>query len=92
MQRGYAGIHVRAGVHQFDPRLPEAVGDLSFSMRFRGTLIYVYLAGGQLAIAVDREAMSRPIRIEVDGEVRELRPGDRTTFKMAARSAQTGHD
>ena len=55
-------------------------------------MICVTLAGGQLDIAVDRKAMSRPIRIGVDGEVRELCPGDRTTFEMAARSVQTGHD
>ena len=92
VQRGYAGIRVRAGVLHFDPRLPERVGDLSFSMRFRGAVICVTLAGGQLDIAVDRKAMSRPIRIGVDGEVRELCPGDRTTFERAARSVQTGHD
>ena len=43
-------------------------------------------------IAVDPKAMSRPIRIGVDGEVRELCRGDRTTFEIAARSVQTGHD
>jgi len=91
VQRGYAGMRVHAGVLHFDPRLPERVGDLSFSMRFRGAVISVTLADGQLAIAVDQEAMSRPIRIGVDGEVRELCPGDRTTFDLAARSAPTGH-
>ena len=92
VQRGYAGMRVHAGVLHFDPGLPEGVGELSFSMRFRGTLIRVTLAAGQLTIAVDREAMSRPIRIGVDGEVRELCPGDRTTFELAARSAPPGHD
>ena len=51
-------------------------------MQFRGTPIRVTLADGGLTVAVHTEGFSRPIRIAVGDEVRELRAGDHHTFAL----------
>src|SRR5271166_1958921 len=91
IQRGYAGVRVRDGVLQLDPRPPEQLGNLSFSMRFRGTPISMTLAGHQLTVDVQGEGVSRPIRVQIDDEVRELCPGDRTTFDLSTPPERTDH-
>jgi hypothetical protein len=46
-------------------------------MQFRRTPIRVTLARGELTVVADAEGFSRPVRVGVDDEVRELRAGDR---------------
>jgi trehalose/maltose hydrolase-like predicted phosphorylase len=84
MQRGYAGTRIRDGVLEFEPRLPKELDGLSFSMQFRGTPVRVGLGGGRLTATVHPEGVSRPINVSVAGEVRELRPGQTTTFELGA--------
>src|SRR6185436_6793537 len=81
VQRGYVGTQIRDGVLYFDPRLPAEVDRLSFHMQFERTPIRVSFEDGKLALAVDPEGGSRPVRVGVGGEVRELRPGDRWVFE-----------
>src|SRR5215469_4347829 len=76
LQRYYAGAHIRDDVLSFDPRLPSALGDLSFPMQFRGAPILVTLASDRLTLAVHPEGVSHPIRVGIPGDVRELCPGD----------------
>ena len=82
VQRGYVGTHIRDGVLHFDPRLPSRLDGLSFSMQFHGTALRVTLAGGRLALAVNPEGVSRPIKVGVGSEVRELGAGDHATFDL----------
>ena len=82
IQRGYAGSDIRDGVLYFRPRLTDRLDGLSFPMQFRGTPIRVTLADGGLTVAVHTEGFSRPIRIAVGDEVRELRAGDHHTFAL----------
>jgi hypothetical protein len=42
----------------------------------------VTLTGERLTLASDPEGVSRPIRVGVPGDVRELCPGDRTMFEL----------
>jgi trehalose/maltose hydrolase-like predicted phosphorylase len=81
VQRGYVGTQIRDGVLYFDPRLPAEVDRLSFRMQFERTPIRVAFEDGKLALAVDPEGVSRPVRVGVGGDVRELCPGDRCVFE-----------
>ena len=87
VQRCYAGSFVRDGVLHFDPRLPSRLDGLSFPMQFRETPIQVTLAGHRLTLAVKPEGVSRPIRVGACGDVRELCPGEQTTFELSQNPA-----
>jgi trehalose/maltose hydrolase-like predicted phosphorylase len=82
IQRGYVGSDIRDGVLHFSPRLTDRLDGLSFPMQFRGTPIRVTLADGGLTVAVHTEGFSRPIRVAVGDEVRDLRAGDHHTFAL----------
>jgi trehalose/maltose hydrolase-like predicted phosphorylase len=90
MQRNYAGTHVYDGVLHFNPQLPSRLDSLSFSMQFRETPIQVTLAGDHLTLAVPPEGASRPVRVAVRDDVRELCPGDQTVFELSRNPATTG--
>ncbi len=82
VQRSYAGASVRDGVLFFEPRLPEHLEGLEFSMQFRGMPLWVSLKGGELTVAADPEGHSRPVRVGLDDHVGELCPGDRWTVTL----------
>jgi trehalose/maltose hydrolase-like predicted phosphorylase len=90
VQRGYTGTHVREGILYFDPRLPSRLDGLSFSMQFQETPMVVTLTGDRLTLAIHPEGVSRPVRVGVRDDVRELRPGDRTVFELSQDSAVAG--
>jgi trehalose/maltose hydrolase-like predicted phosphorylase len=82
VQRNYAGVHIRDGILCFDPHLPSALDDVSFSMRFHGTPVQLALTRERLRLSVHSEGVSRPIEVGVGEETRELCPGDQTTFEL----------
>jgi trehalose/maltose hydrolase-like predicted phosphorylase len=84
IQRFYAGTTIREDVLHFTPCLPGPLDGLSFAMQFRGTPILVALDDARLTVAVHSEGVSRPIRVGVGDEIRELCPGDERTFEMTA--------
>jgi len=90
VQRNYAGTHVYDGVLHFNPQLPTRLSSLSFSVQFRGTQIQVMLTGRRLTLAVHPEGGSRPVRVAVGGDSRELCPGDQTVFELSRNPAATG--
>jgi len=90
MQRNYAGARVYDGVLHFNPQLPSRLDSLSFSMQFRETPIQVTLTGDHLTLAVHPEGASRPVRVAVRDDARELRPGDQTVFELSRNPATTG--
>ncbi len=90
MQRNYAGAHVYDNVLHFNPQLPSRLDSLSFSMQFRETPIQVTLTGDHLTLAVHPEGASRPVRVAVRDDVRELRPGDQAVFELSPNPATTG--
>ena len=83
VQRYYAGTQIRDGVLYFTPRLPSGLDGLSFPLQFRETSLLVTLGGGQLTVAVHPDGASRPIRAGIQGDIRELCPGDRAVFGLA---------
>jgi len=58
-------------------------------MQFRETPIQVTLTGDHLTLAVHPEGASRPVRIAVRDDARELRPGDHTVFELSRNPATT---
>ena len=84
MQRAYPGSEIRDGVLRFEPRLPAAVGGVSFWMQFRRTPVHVSLDHHRLELTVHREGADRPIKVGVGDDVRELCPGDTETFTLSA--------
>jgi len=87
IQRGYLGSRIRDGVLYFKPRLTDRLDGLAFPMQYRGTPLTVTLQTGELRVAVKGEGLSRPIRVGVGDDVRELCPGDEWTFALAAQPA-----
>jgi trehalose/maltose hydrolase-like predicted phosphorylase len=81
VQRSYAGTHIRDGMLCFGPHLPKELDELSFSMKFQGTPLRVALAQGRLTVVADREGVSRPIKVAIGDDVRELCPGDQEIFQ-----------
>ena len=58
-------------------------------MQFRGTPMTVTLEHGELTVVVPAEGFSRPVRVAVGDEVRELCGGDRHTFALAPTTSAT---
>jgi trehalose/maltose hydrolase-like predicted phosphorylase len=87
VQRIYLGAEIRDDVIYFDPRLPERFDGLALPMQFRGTPMTVVIEGSELTVLALADGFSRPIRVGVGDEVRELGGGDRCTFTLAPRAA-----
>ena len=75
LQRGYVGASVRDGVLHFAPTLTDRLDGLTFPMQFRGTSIRVSISGDELTVHTLTEGFSRPVRIGIGDEVRELAAG-----------------
>jgi trehalose/maltose hydrolase-like predicted phosphorylase len=73
-------------VLRFQPRLLDRLEGLRFSMQFRGTSLRVHLSGGKLTVLSDAEGFSRPVRVGVGDEIRELGTGEQWTFMLQPES------
>ncbi|MGH3945379.1 MAG: glycosyl hydrolase family 65 protein, partial [Pseudonocardiaceae bacterium] len=76
LQRSYVGASVRDGALHFDPMLTDRLDGLTFPMQFRGTSIRVSISGDELKVHTLAGGFSRPVRIGIGGEVRELAAGE----------------
>ncbi|MBA3737476.1 MAG: glycoside hydrolase family 65 protein [Actinobacteria bacterium] len=76
LQRSYVGATVRDGVLHFAPTLTDRLDGLSFPMQFRGTSLRVSISGGELTVHTGAEGFSRPVRIGIGDEIRELAAGE----------------
>jgi len=76
LQRSYVGANVSDGVLHFDPTLTDRLDGLSFPMQFRGTSIRVSISGDELTVTALAEGFTRPVRIGIGAEVRELAAGE----------------
>ena len=59
-------------------------------MQFRETPILVTLTGDRLTLAIHPEGVSRPVRVGVLDDIRELRAGDRAVFELSRDLPTTG--
>ncbi|HEY6424174.1 MAG TPA: glycosyl hydrolase family 65 protein [Pseudonocardiaceae bacterium] len=92
LQRGYAGASVRDGVLHFNPTLTDRLDGLTFPMQFRGTSIRVGISGDELTVHALAGGFSRPIRIGVGEEVRELAPGAQWVAPLRRGTTGEGSD
>lgn len=76
LQRSYVGAKVRDGVLHFAPTLTDRLDGLSFPMQFRGTSIRVGICDEELTVQALAEGFSRPVRVGIGDEVRELAAGE----------------
>ena len=86
IQRAYTGAEIRDGVLYFAPALTEQLEGLSFPMQVRGTPIRVAVRDGELTVVITG-GFSRPIKVGIGDDVRELGAGERCTFKLATVAA-----
>ena len=87
LQRSYVGANVSDGVLHFDPRLTDRLDGLSFPMQFRGTSIRISISGDELTVTVLAEGFTRPVRIGIGAEVRELAAGGEWVAPLRLRRA-----
>ena len=66
---------MRDGVLHFAPTPTDRLDGLTFPMQFRGTWIRVSISGDELTVHTLAEGFSRPVRIGIGDEVRELTAG-----------------
>jgi trehalose/maltose hydrolase-like predicted phosphorylase len=81
VQRAFTGAEVRDGVLYFAPMLADRLDGLSFPMQVRGTPIRVTIAHGELTVVITG-GYSRPIKVGIGDDVRELGAGQRCTFSL----------
>jgi trehalose/maltose hydrolase-like predicted phosphorylase len=81
---------VRDGVLHFDPKLTDRLDGLSFPMQFRGTSIRVSISGDELTVQTLAENFSRPVRIGIGDEVRELAAGQEWVAPLRRQRSRPG--
>ena len=83
IQRAYTGAEMRDGVLYFAPTLTDRLDGLSFPMQIRGTPIRVTVRRDELTVVITG-GFSRPIKVGIGEDVRELGAGERCTFPLPA--------
>ena len=86
VQRAYTGAEIRDGVLYFAPKLTDKLNGLSFPMQMQRTPIRVTVGDGELTVVITG-GYSRPIKVGIGEDVRELGAGERCTFTLAAAEA-----
>ncbi|HEY1540123.1 MAG TPA: glycosyl hydrolase family 65 protein [Solirubrobacteraceae bacterium] len=86
VQRAYTGAEIRDGVLYFAPTLTDKLDGLSFPMQVRGTPIRVTVGRDELTVVITG-GFSRPIKVGIGDDVRELGAGERCTFALATPAA-----
>jgi len=86
IQRAYTGADIRDGVLYFTPTQTDRLDGLSFPMQVRGAPIRVTICDSELTVVITG-GYSRPIKVGIGDDVRDLGPGERCTFKLAQPTA-----
>ncbi len=73
--RAYSGMESRDEVLWFSPCLPPRIKSLDFAIRYRGARIDVDIKTDRIRL-YSRPSTQRPITIGLEGETRELAPGE----------------
>ena len=83
IQRGYLGTEIREDVLYFKPKLIDKLDGLLMPMQFRETSIEVKLENGKLTVSPQTYGLGRTIKVDVNGDVREIPVGESHTFTLA---------
>jgi trehalose/maltose hydrolase-like predicted phosphorylase len=82
MQRCYTGLEMRGGVLWLNPRLPDGLAGLKFSVRYRGHWLVIQVDHHTLRICFQK-GWSAAARIGFRGQVYEMEQGEERSFDLA---------
>ncbi|HET6494682.1 MAG TPA: glycosyl hydrolase family 65 protein [Thermoleophilia bacterium] len=83
LERGYMGLETSAGALCFDPRLPDEIDELSYSLSFRGHQIDVLCSHDRLRLSL--AASSAPaVAARLCGVVHEMTAGQTVEVSLGA--------
>ncbi len=74
VQRGYTGLETLGDILRLDPSVPDALGSVAFTIRYRRHLVDLELTPQVARVHVDLDE-GEPITVEVRGERHHLVPG-----------------
>jgi alpha,alpha-trehalase len=74
VQRGYTGLETLGDILRLDPSVPEALGSLAFTIRYRGHLVALELTPTVARVRVDLDE-GEAITVAIRGELHHLVPG-----------------
>jgi trehalose/maltose hydrolase-like predicted phosphorylase len=80
---GFGGVCLRPDSLRIRPRLPKAWTRLGFPLRYRGAELRVEIDRSGVRIQRDA-APGEPVRLEIMGQVHELRPGAKVEVPVSA--------
>jgi alpha,alpha-trehalase len=86
MQRCYTGIEMRHEVLWLNPRLPDGLDALRFSVRYRGHWLGLHVTHDAMRVSFEK-GWSGPARVGFEGEVHEMQQGQEVTFRLKARES-----
>ena len=89
LQRCYLGIETRDDAIWFNPHLPAEVESLELDIRYRQRWMTLTVADGQFAVEIS-DWGEGVVRVGLDGEVVELRPGQRRQLSLSTSSSKIG--
>jgi len=75
VQRAYTGLETSGEVLRLDPAIPEALGSLVTTLRYRGRLVFLELTPALARVRLDVDE-GGPITVAVRDVVHDLLPGD----------------
>ncbi|MFN7147845.1 MAG: glycoside hydrolase family 65 protein [Microthrixaceae bacterium] len=84
VQRCYGGIGTRDDVLTIDPRLPEELHELCFSIVYRSQQVDLRISTDRVTVRLPEDALrGAPLEVDVRGQHRVMNPGD--TFEVEIR-------
>ena len=82
VQRCYAGIEMRSDVLWLNPLLPEGLGELRLSVRYRGHWLALHITQDTMTVTFET-GWSATARVGFKGEVFEMEQGEEISFTLA---------
>jgi len=83
VQRAFTGLETQGEILRLDPVIPQALGSLAFTIRYRGRLVYLELTPTLARVRLDVDE-GGPITVAIGDEVNELHPGDLIDVDLTA--------
>lgn len=81
IERCYTGLEVRSDVLRLNPALPDELGSLTMSIRYRGRAVRLEFTAEFARVSVDRIGR-HPISVECRGERVQVSPGASVQFEL----------
>jgi trehalose/maltose hydrolase-like predicted phosphorylase len=91
LQRCFTGLELRGGHLWFNPSLPDELERLRFQLRYRRQTLLVDLSKDALVVA-SQPAAPGAITICLQGEVRQIQPGERVEFRLRTPTQSLAED